>query len=158
MFKFKKLFLGGLAMLLVFSLALSATPAFAQETAPGSSPIVENPDALNLATIKSIATLLSFPPQLVINGTLPSPCYSTSVSTLIAQKIGIKNSVSATGTISIFVQQVRKAGAVCSQVVKPFSTTVSLDPRAMKLAPGSYTVLVNPVNGQSRFKTTLVVH
>jgi len=158
---FKKLFLGGrlawpIVTLLILGLALSVTPGFAQGTASG--PIIGKPDTANLALVTSFAPLLSFPPQLKINGTLPSPCYSLNVLTLTSQATGNSKVTVPAPTISIIVQMVRKAGAVCTQVVKPFSTTVTLDPRAMKLKPGSYQVLINPLNGKTSFKTTLVVH
>ncbi len=149
---FKKFILGGLSMLLVIGLAFSASPAFAQSSTPGATPIP--PEPLKLATITSIVTKLSFPPQLVINGTLPSACHVPVVTTLIAQPVGIKG---ALPVISIFVKAQPKPGVVCTLALKSFSTSVNLDPRAMKLAPGKYLVLVNPVNGVSRFQTTLVV-
>jgi hypothetical protein len=143
-------------MLLVLSLAMNATPAHAQEAAPGSIAITGDLAQYRLATINNIAMRLTYPPQLNINGLLPSACYSSKLTTFVTQASG--NKVSApVGTISIFVRAVPRSGVLCSQMVKPFATTVSLDPRTLKLTPGKYLVLVNPVNGQSRFKTSFVV-
>jgi hypothetical protein len=150
---FKKLFLGGLSMLLVLGLALSATPAFAQSTGPGTGPII-TPVPLKLATITNIFMKLTFPPQMVINGTLPSACYVPQVLT----KVNPANPNGSVPTISIFVQAMSKPGAICTQALKSFSTSVNMDARTLKVAPGKYLVLVNPVNGASRFQTTLVIH
>lgn len=159
----KKLFLSGrfaickanwlVAMLLVLSLALNATPAFAQGTAPGSGPASTAAVPLKLATITDIATLLTYPAQLVIAGKLPSPCYSAKVTYTVVQP---DEMVSVpVPTISIYVWAVPKPNVMCSQVVTAFSTTISAG--ALKLAPGRYLVLINPVNGQSAFKTTIVI-
>jgi hypothetical protein len=41
--------------------------------------------------------------------------------------------------------------------LKPFTTTLTIDPVNLKLAPGKYMVLFNPVNGVSRFKSDVFV-
>jgi len=48
-------------------------------------------------------------------------------------------------------------GSVCSQVTKPFSAKVTLDPAKLNLAPGKYVVLVNPVNGKSPYRAEFTV-
>ena len=164
---FKKMFTGGLAMLLVLGLAFNATPAFAQGTTvpgsvvvtpgtvPGTVPgsgggIAVSPAPLNLATINGIFLLPSYPPQLKITGMLPSSCYSPQVTILATQSFPV--------TLSIFVQAVLKPGAtICLQMAQSFSTTVTLDANSLHIAPGTYQVLVNPINGQTNFKTTIAV-
>jgi hypothetical protein len=59
--------------------------------------------------------------------------------------------------ISLFVKGAALQGVSCGTALKPFSTSVTLDPAKLKLAPGRYVVLFNPVNGESKFKTELVV-
>ena len=171
---FKKMFTGGLAMLLVLGLVFNATPAFAQgTTVPGSVPITPgavpgtlpitpgtvpgsgggiaiSPAPLKLATINGIFLLPSYPPQLKITGTLPSSCYSPQVTILATQ--------SFPPSLFIFVQAVLKPGAtICLQMAQSFSTTVTLDANSLHIAPGTYQVLVNPVNGQTNFKTTIAI-
>jgi hypothetical protein len=149
---FKKFFVGGLALLLVLGLAFSATPAFAQSTAPGATPVPLEP--LKLATITNVAMKLTYPPQLVINGTLPSTCQVPVVTRLVGP-VGVNGSLP---TISIFVKGQPKPDVACILALKSFSTSLTLDATSLKVAPGKYLVLVNPVNGISRFQTSITVH
>ena len=110
---FKKLFFGGSTLLLALGLVFGATPVFAHREATDSTSNMPMPPPV-LATITSMAPLLSFPPQLNINGTLPSPCYAPVVTTLASQLVGSKISGPSTTTITILVQLVRKAGGVCT--------------------------------------------
>ena len=146
---FKKLFMGGLTMLLALALALSATPAFAQSTSPGATPV-----PLNLATITGIAIKETYPPQMVIMGYLPSACHVPVVTTVVGQPIGVKNTLP---TLSVFVKAQPKVGVVCTLALKNFTSSLTLDARSLKVAPGKYLVQVNPINGVSRFQTTIVV-
>ena len=145
---FKKLILGGLPLLFILSMAFSATPAFAGSTAPGATPV-----PLKLATITSLVTKLTYPPQLVINGTLPSACYLPVLSMQVSQ---VSSNVSLP-TISIFVQAQPIPGVICTQAIKSFASSITLDARTLKVTPGKYLVLVNPVNGVSRFQTTVTL-
>lgn len=145
---FKKLFMGGLTMLLALGLALSATPAFAQATSPGATPV-----PLKLATITSIAIKQTYPPQMVINGYLPSACY-VPVTSVLVSPAGSNMSIP---TISVFVKAQPTPGVVCTLALKNFSTSLTLDARSLKAAPGKYLVQVNPVNGVSRYQTTIII-
>ena len=145
---FKKLILGGLPLLLILSMAFSATPAFAGSTAPGATPV-----PLKLATITSLVTKLTYPPQLVINGALPSACYLPVLSVQVSP---VSSNVSLQ-TISIFVQAQPIPGVICTQAIKSFASSITLDARTLKVTPGKYLVLVNPVNGVSRFQTTVTL-
>lgn len=151
MTKFKKLFLAGLTLILTLSLGLQTTPAFAM----GRSDVLPpRPTQTVLALIKSMTALEIYPPQLKITGTLPSPCYRLNVSTQsvvpVAQNAG-------TGTVFIWVRGVAPRGVFCAQSVKSFSTTLTLDPTKLNLVAGKYIAVVNPVNGQSRFKMGFTV-
>lgn len=101
-----------------------------------------------LATITKLTTLESYPPQFKISGILPSTCYTLRVS-----------APQVTGSvISVFLRGTKPAGVLCALTLKPFSTTITIDPVKLKLARGTtYTVLFNPVNGVSRFKTEVLI-
>ena len=149
--KFKNLFLAGLACILALSLALPTIPAFALGSEnlppPGPAKIV-------LAEIKSMLVLESYPPQLKLTGTLPSPCYQLSVS---MQGISPASQNAGTGTVFVWVRGVAPRGMLCMNRVKSFTTTVVIDPTKLKLPPRKYTAMVNPVNGQSAFKMNFMV-
>ena len=149
MTKFKKLFLTVLALFLGLGVLFPSTPAFAL-----GNPTLPAPAQTVLATIKSMTVLEIYPLQLKIIGTLPSPCYQLKVSTQVAVP-AMQNA--STGTVFIRVRGVAPAGILCAQGIKTFATTLTLDPAKLHLAPGKYNVLINPVNGQSRFKTTLTI-
>lgn len=149
--KFKKLFFVGLALALVLSMVLQTTPAFALGSKAGATPA---PLKVTLANIKSMTVLEIYPPRLKITGTLPSPCYQLSVSILGASPVTHNAS---TRTLIILVRGVAPANMICIQGIKSFSTTVTLDPAKLNLAPGTYVAMVNPVNGQSSFKMRFTV-
>ncbi len=151
MTKFKKLFLTGLALILTLSLGLQTTPAFAMGRADVLPP---GPPQTVLAVIKSMTALEIYPPQLKITGTLPSPCYRLNVSTQTVVP-AVQNA--GTGTVFIWVRGVAPRGVLCVQSVKSFTTTLTLDPVKLGLARGKYVAMVNPVNGQSRFKMGFTV-
>ncbi len=151
MTKFKKLFLAGLALILTLSLGLQTTPALAMDRSPDVLP--PGPPQMVLAVIKSMTALEIYPPQLKITGTLPSPCYRLNVSTQSVPTV--QNT--GTGTVFIWVRGVAPRGVLCTQVVKSFTTTLTLDPAKLGLARGKYVAMVNPVNGQSRFKMAFTV-
>lgn len=100
------------------------------------------------ATLTRLVVMESNPPQFSISGTLPALCYQPQVS---APKVN--------GTIiSIFVRGVAPMGMPCGEALRTFTKTVTIDPARLGLAPGTYTVLFNPVNGESRFKASLTIH
>ena len=99
------------------------------------------------ATLTRLAVMESYPPQFSISGTLPALCYQPQVST---PKVN--------GTIiSVFVRGVAPMGMPCGEALRTFTKTVTIDPAKLGLEPGTYTVLFNPVNGESRFKAALTV-
>ena len=153
MTKFKKLFLVGLALALVLGMVFQTTPAFALGSKAGATPTPLK--VTTLATIKSMTVLEIYPPQLKITGTLPSSCYQLSVSTRAVSSTTQANA--STGMVFIWVRGVALANVVCMQSLKLFSTTVTLDPAKLNLAPGKYVAMVNPVNGQSSFKMRFTV-
>ena len=110
-------------------------------TVPASKP------ATVLATITEVALLGNYPPQFKISGSLPSPCYTLLVS---APQVSGR-------VVSIFLRGVPPHGMLCIRGIKSFTTRLTLDRVKLKLAPGSYTLLVNPVNGVSRFKLKFFV-
>ncbi len=59
--------------------------------------------------------------------------------------------------ISIFVRGVAPTGMPCGEALRTFTKTVTIDPAKLSLTPGTYTVLFNPVNGESRFKASLTI-
>lgn len=101
-----------------------------------------------LATITKMVVSESYPPQFKINGMLPSPCYTLRV---FAPQV-------AGRVISVFLREIKPLAVTCVQMLKPFSTSIMIDPMKLKLAPGKYTVLFNPVNGVSRFKADVFVY
>lgn len=149
--KFKNLFFAGLACILALSMALPTIPAFALGNEnllpPGPAKIV-------LAEIKSMLVLESYPPQLKLTGTLPSPCYQLSVS---MQGMSPAAENAGTGTVLVWVRGVAPRGLLCAHGVKSFTTTVVLDPTKLKLSPRQYMAMVNPVNGRSAFKMNFMV-
>lgn len=99
------------------------------------------------ATLTRLVVMESYPPQFSLSGTLPALCYQPQVS---APKVN--------GTIiSVFVRGVAPKGMPCGEALRTFTKTVTIDPAKLGLAPGTYTVLFNPVNGESRFKTTITI-
>lgn len=48
-------------------------------------------------------------------------------------------------------------GNVCSQVTKTITTTLTLDPAKLNLAPGKYVAMVNPLNGKSPYRAEFTV-
>ncbi len=149
--KFKNLFFAGLACILALSVVIPTIPAFAL----GSENLLPpGPAQTVLAEIKSMLVLESYPPQLKLTGTLPSPCYQLSVS---MQGISPASQNAGTGTVFVWVRGVAPRGMLCAHGVKSFTTTVVLDPTKLKLPPRKYTAMVNPVNGQSAFKMNFMV-
>ena len=149
MTKFKKLFLTVLTLLLGLGVLFPSTPAFAlgNPTLPPATKRV-------LAIIKSMSVSESYPPRLKITGTLPSSCYQLKVSTQVA--VPVSPAIKA-GTLFVWVRGVAPTNILCAQGIKTFTTTVTLNPLKLRIPPGRYVALVNPVNGQSRFKTTFTV-
>jgi hypothetical protein len=143
--------LGGLALVLALSLTFQALPAFAL-----GSPTTDVVTPLQLVPtrIQTVALLETYPARLKITGTLPSACYQLRVS------VPLVGSVQGSGGARPLIVWVRGAllsGSVCPPGLQPFSTTVTLDPQKLNLAPGNYVALVNPVNGQSVFRAEFMV-
>jgi hypothetical protein len=130
---FKKQLFSALAFLFTVGMVFNTTPAFA-------SGGVTTP-----ATITSIAALQN-PSQFKITGTLP-----------VCDSLVVSNPDVAGLAISIYLRGSHPMGVTCAMGSKAFSTTVTIDPVKLKLAPGNYAVLVNPVNGKSPFKSILIV-
>lgn len=141
---FRKLFLGGLALMLVLGMSLQTAPAFAQTITPIR------------ATLKSVSLEMTIPTglqQIRVTGTLPSACYSLSVSTPQV----VRGANSSKPYISVRVMGIPNPGVTCTQVLQKFTTLVSIDANKLNLAPGTYDVLFNPVNGRSRFKVAIII-
>ena len=149
MTKFKKLLLSVLAFVLTLGMIFQATPAFAQGTQTVLPP---DPAKIVLATITNLMVQEIYPPQLKITGTLPSSCYQVNVSTQV-----VSSSNTTVGTVFIRVRGIAPFGILCARGIKTFTTTVTLDPSKLGLAPGRYVAMVNPLNGQSQFKMAFTV-
>jgi hypothetical protein len=142
---FKKMFMIGLALVLALSMGLQAAPALAQGSsspATGFQPVVP-------AEIKNVTLLNGYPTRIQINGTLPAGCYKLKVS---APVIGKPNPDTSITPITIRVRGVWVRGTLCTEILKRFTTTVTIDPLKLNLAPGRYLVRFNPVNGRTRHK------
>lgn len=149
---FKKLFFGWLALLLTLGLAFQAGPALAMS--PGGDMVVD-PTPPVLAQIKSVVLLERYPPQLKITGTLPSDCYQLRVA---IPPIGDDPQPNLSASpVTIWVRGVYLRGSVCTQAIKAFTTTVTLDPVKYNLPPGKYVAMINPQNGKSLFKSEFYI-
>ena len=147
---FKKTFMIGLALVLALSMGLQAAPALAQGSsspATGFQPVVP-------AEIKNMTLLNGYPTRIQINGTLPAGCYKLKVS---APVVGKPNPDTSITPITIRVRGVRVRGTVCTQTPKRFTTTVTINPLKLDLAPGRYLVRFNPVNGRTRHKVRISI-
>lgn len=138
---FRKMFVTCLALLLALSLALQTAPAFAQ--GGGSDPGAGSPGVW--AEITSVSRLNGFPPRIRIDGVLPPGCNNLSVSKPV---IGKPNPDTSITIVTILVRGVWQPGVVCTPFPKRFTTTVTLDPFKLNLAPGLYLVRINPRSGQ----------
>lgn len=147
----KKLFFGGLALVLALGLAFQAGPAFAMA---GSGGVTGDPNPSMLAKIRSVTLLETSPYQLRIVGSLPSACHQLRVTT---SPVGDDPQTSGPSPLSIWVRGVPLSGVACSPSPKAFVATMTLDPVKLNLAPGKYVALVNPVDGQSAFTAQFVV-
>ncbi len=148
---FKKLFFGGLALVLALGLAFQASPVFAMAGSGGTAG-VPNPPVL--ARIRSVTLLETSPYQLRIVGSLPSACHQLRVTT---SPVGDDPQTSGPSPLSIWVRGVPLPDVACPPSPKPFVATVTLDPVKLNLAPGKYVALVNPVDGQSAFTAQFIV-
>ncbi|MBM4427697.1 MAG: hypothetical protein FJ031_10705 [Chloroflexi bacterium] len=136
---FKRLFLLGLAFMLALGGAFQALPAFALTPV---SAVINN---VSWATVSSTGIR-----QAQVGFTLSS-CYAPSISS--------PQLVSGSGTtapyISVFIKGIPAGGQVCQP--RMYTTLVSIDTNKFNLAPGTYDVLFNPVNGQSKFKLSFTI-
>ena len=147
---FKKTFMISLALVLALGLGLPAAPALARSSsspATGFQPVVP-------AEIKNMTLLNGYPTRIQINGTLPAGCYKLKVS---APVVGKPNPDTSITPITIRVRGVRVRGTVCTQTPKRFTTTVTINPLKLDLAPGRYLVRFNPVNGRTRHKVRISI-
>jgi hypothetical protein len=147
---FKKMFMIGLALVLVLSMGMQAAPVLAQSSsapATGFEPVVP-------AQINNVVLLNNFPARIQIDGTLPAGCYKLKVS---APRIGKPNPKTSITPITIRVRGVRVRGTLCTEMLKRFTTTVTIDPFKLKLARGRYLVRFNPVNGRTRHTVRISV-
>jgi hypothetical protein len=148
---FKKLFFGGLALVLALGLAFQAVPALAMS---GSGGVTGDPKPVALAKIRNVTLLETNPYQLRIVGSLPSACHQLRVTT---SPVGDDPQTSGPSPLYIWVRSVPLSGVACSPSPKAFVATVTLDPVKLNLAPGKYVALVNPVNGQSNYSAQFVI-
>lgn len=142
---FKKIIMISLALLLALSMGLQAAPALAQggsSPATGFVPVVQ-------AEIKNVVMLNGFPARILVSGMLPAGCYKLKVS---APVVGNPNPNTSITPIIIRVRGVWLRGAVCTQTLQRFTTTVKIDPVKLNLAPGRYVVRFNPVDGRTRHR------
>jgi hypothetical protein len=148
---FKKMFVISLALMLALSMGLQAAPVLAQSGSsdPGVvfQPVVP-------AEIQNVTLLKGFPPRIRINGVLPAGCYLLKVS---APVVGKPNPNISITPITIWVQGVWGRGAFCASTPQRFSTTVTIDPFKLKLAPGRYPVRFNPVNGRTHHEVWISI-
>lgn len=138
---FRKMFVTCLALVLAMSMALQAAPAFAQDSSTDPGAGFQGV----LATIKKVSLLEGFPPRIRIDGALPPGCTNLVVDKPI---VGKPNPDTSITPITVRVRGVWMLGAVCTILPKRFTTTVTIDPFELNLAPGLYLVRVNPRKGQ----------
>jgi hypothetical protein len=148
---FKKMFMLCLSLLLALNLGLQVTPALAQDgsATPGTGfqPVVP-------VQIKNVSLLTAYFAHIQVNGTLPASCYELKVS---EPRVGKPNPETAVTLITIQLRGVWKRGTICKQQPKRFSTTVTINPLKLHLAPGRYLVRFNPVNGQTHYKVWITI-
>jgi hypothetical protein len=146
----KKLFMGSLTAMLFLSMVFQVAPVLAQGSGAGSDQI---PRALVQARITNVVLFKTNPPKIRITGTLPSSCYHARVS---IPRVGEHNFSGPVIPITVNVYAIRTRGQVlCSQALKRFTKTVTLDPARLNLGPGSYRVKVNPKTNQGQFQVIL---
>ncbi len=138
---FRKMFVICLALALAISMALQAAPALArsESTDPGAGSLGV------LAAIKKVSLLEGFPPRIRIDGALPPGCTNLVVDRPV---VGKPNPDTSITPITIRVRGVWMPGAICTILPKRFTTTVTINPFELNLAPGLYLVRVNPRKGQ----------
>ncbi|HMN00927.1 MAG TPA: hypothetical protein PKC99_18145 [Anaerolineales bacterium] len=139
--KFRKVFVSCLALVLALSMALQSAPALAQSKSTESGAGFQGV----LASVKKVSLLEGFPPRIRIDGALPPGCTSLIVDKPV---VGKPNPDTSITPITIRVRGVWQIGAVCTILPKRFTTTVTIDPFKLNLAPGLYLVRVNPRKGQ----------
>ncbi len=138
---FRKMFVTCLALVLAMSMALQAAPALAQDSSTDPGAGFQGV----LASIKKVSLLEGFPPRIRIDGALPPGCTSLIVDKPV---VGKPNPDTSITPITVRVRGVWMFGAVCTILPKRFTTTVTIDPFELNLAPGLYLVRVNPRKGQ----------
>ncbi len=138
---FRKMFVTCLALVLAMSMALQAAPAFAQDSSTDPGAGFQGV----LAAIKKVSLLEGFPPRIRIDGALPPGCTNLVVDKPV---VGKPNPDTSITPITIRVRGVWMPGAICTILPKRFTTTVTIDPFELNLAPGIYLVRVNPRKGQ----------
>jgi hypothetical protein len=115
---------------------------------------------IGLALVLALSMGLQAAPALAqgtriqINGTLPAGCYKLKVS---APVVGKPNPDTSITPITIRVRGVWVRGTLCTEILKRFTTTVTIDPLKLNLAPGRYLVRFNPVNGRTRHKVRISI-
>ena len=102
--------------------------------------------------ITGVRLLEGYPPRLRITGILPSDCYRAAWRTSIRKPLPNTSILPLIVRLKGVQMESRK---VCTRMAKPFAVTVSLDPLKVPLKPGRYPILVNPVNGWSKFSVLL---
>jgi hypothetical protein len=147
---FKKMLWISLALVLALGMGLPAVPVLAQG---GSSPATGFQSVVP-AEIKNVTLLNEFPARIQINGVLPAGCYKLKVSPPVVGKPNPNTSITP---ITIRVRAVWQRGTPCTEILKRFSTTVTIDPLKLNLAPGRYLVRFNPVNGRTRHKVGIII-
>lgn len=143
---FKKIFSYGWVFILMMGMILYTVPAHARGM--GSDAAVVN---TVYARIKKVTLLSGYPPKLKIVGTLPSPCYSPSALVVMYNNSPDNGSVNLPN-IKVDVMGKVKPNTVCASMLVPFSLNVSINPVKLKINPGKYIVLVNPVNSGNKFR------
>jgi inhibitor of cysteine peptidase len=120
--------------LAIVLLAAACAPTQEPESTPSEGEVVRG-----LARVESIEILIleSFPVQVQVRaqGNLPDGC--TTIDETLQERSG--------NTFVVKVTTARPKGALCTEALVPFETTIALD--VLGLEAGTYTVTVNGVGG-----------
>ena len=140
---FRNMLVTCLALVLALSMMLQAAPALAQSQSTDSK--IGSQGVLTAINKVSLLRGL-FPPRVRIEGILPDGCTKLVVDKPVVGKLNPNTSITP---ITILVRGVRQPDAICTAVPKRFTTTLTLDPFKLHIAPGRYLVRVNPRIGQN---------
>lgn len=160
---FKKLFFGGMAMLIAITAIFSATPALAASPMSGASPsaVLAGGDdpypGSPIITVTKVLVMESYPPKLAISGTISNSCYAARASAprVVYNANGQPRIV--IGMVAVPLPTYSGSIIACAQAIRPYTVSVTLDRIKLKLPAGRYLLAVNPGYGVRPFTTTITL-